>query len=173
MKKTEERAKFEWGSFLQGGLLLYLLAIFLLLPPAVAMLHLPLPVWLSMGEQIEPSAIYFLIAGGIFVLLTATGLTFWGNPWAMLKYFRTPRREKLRRPMTTVTASGMRFVANERVKSMPKDFRVTLLTMIHNGEAYAAIQHYRQETKTDPRLAVYVIEQLTEFSERGLLDGLE
>ncbi len=114
---------------------------------------------------------YFLAFLGLILLVMATGLTFWGSLDAgLLWLFQSPRQPAYRRPMSTVTVSGNRFMANEQVKSMPVELRTTLLAMLRRGETHAAIQHYRQKTKADPRLAAYVVEQLAAFERRGEWD---
>lgn len=114
---------------------------------------------------------YFLAFLGIILLVMATGLTFWGSLEAgLLWLFQLPRQPAYRQPMSTVTVSGNRIMANEQVKSMPAELRTTLLAMLRRGETHAAIQHYRQKTKAAPRLAAYVVEQLAAFERRGEWD---
>jgi len=149
--------KFKWGNFLQGGLLLYLLGLFLV----YERIQSPQIGW----------ATYFSVAFAILLWVMATGLTFGGSVFALLgrKFNRSgkPARQK---PMTTVTVSGNRYMANEQVKSMPGELRATLLEMLHQNMTFEAIEYYRHQTKADPRLAADVITQLQEFERRGLLE---
>ncbi len=164
--------RFEWGNFLQGGLVLYLLALLVLAVAAPTIVPaIPLPPWFHL--PITPTIGYVLAAFGVMLLLMATGLTFSGDAAAVLMLFQVPRGEKLRKPMSTVTVSGNRFMANERVKKMSPALRQTLLDLLAADNRAAAIDRYRQETKTDPRLAADVITQLREFERRGLLDDLD
>ncbi len=166
--------RFEWGNFWQGGLALYLLGIFVLavaVPAAIP--GFPATEWLNMHGRITPGIAYFMIFFGVILLLMATGVTFSGDAGAVLMLFQVRRGEKSRQPMSTVTVSSNRFMANERVKSMSSELQQTLLAMLARGERTAAIEHYRRETKTDPRLAANVIEQLLEFERRGLLAKIE
>ncbi len=166
----KNKIRFEWGNFLQGGLALYLLAIFVLATAVPTIVEISfLPDWLYL--QITPTVAYFMIFFGVILLLMATGLTFFGDLGAMLTLFQVSRGEKIRKPMSTVTVSGNRFMANARVKSMPEDLRQTLLKLVRQGKKLEAIARYRQETKTDPRFAADVIEQLLEFEARGLLEN--
>ncbi len=176
VEQPEEKSgmRFEWGNFMQGGLALYLLAIFVLIAAIPAVVPgFSAPEWLGLEKQITPVIAYFMIFFGVILLLMATGLTFFGDLGAALMLFQVPRGEKSRKPMSTVTVSGNRYMANAQVKSMPKELRETLLSLVHRGQKLEAIEHYRRETKTDPRLAADVIAQLLEFEERGLLENLD
>ena len=165
----ERNFRFEWGNFLQGGLILYLLAVFLLAIAIQSVIEISiLPQWMHI--TIAPVIAYFMILFGVILLLVATGVTFSGDAAAALMLFQAPRGEKSRKPMSTVTVSGNRFMANERVKKMPPEMRRRLLDLLAAGQNTAAIEYYRHETKTDPRLAEDVIAQLQEFERRGLLD---
>jgi len=151
--------RFEWGNFLQGGLVLYLLGGGL--------------IYEGLKLKQTGGGVFAIFAIAIILWLMATGLTFFGDLGAALMLFQVPRGKKFRKPMSTVTVSSNRFMANERVKLMSKELRRALLDLLARDMKMEAIEHYRQETKTDPRLAADVITQLQDFKRRGLPDDLD